>query len=47
MHPGPTNRGVEIAPGVADGPNSLILRQVRNGVYVRMAALRLCTEALP
>ena len=46
MHPGPTNRGVEIAPQVADGPNSIILKQVENGVYVRMAALRLCTEAL-
>jgi len=47
MHPGPTNRGVEITPGVADGPNSILLKQVENGVYVRMAALRLCTEALP
>ena len=41
MHPGPVNRGVEITDEVADGPQSLILRQVRNGVAVRMAALEL------
>lgn len=39
MHPGPMNRGVEIAPEVADGPQSVILEQVRNGVYLRMAIL--------
>ncbi len=39
MHPGPINRGVEITDEVADGPRSLILRQVANGVAVRMAAL--------
>ncbi len=39
MHPGPMNRGVEIAPEVADGPRSVILNQVTNGVAVRMAAL--------
>lgn len=39
MHPGPINRGVEITDEVADGPQSLILRQVANGVAVRMAAL--------
>jgi aspartate carbamoyltransferase catalytic subunit len=39
MHPGPMNRGVEITDEVADGPQSLILRQVSNGVAVRMAAL--------
>jgi aspartate carbamoyltransferase catalytic subunit len=39
MHPGPVNRGVEIAPEVADGPRSLILEQVRNGVFIRMAIL--------
>jgi aspartate carbamoyltransferase catalytic subunit len=39
MHPGPLNRGVEIAPDVADGPNSVILEQVENGVAVRMAVL--------
>ncbi|MHC4913963.1 MAG: aspartate carbamoyltransferase catalytic subunit [Planctomycetota bacterium] len=43
MHPGPTNRGVEIAPDVADGPRSVILNQVTNGVAVRMAVLRLVT----
>lgn len=41
MHPGPVNRGVEIAPEVADGPFSLILDQVQNGVAVRMALLYL------
>lgn len=39
MHPGPINRGVEITDEVADGPQSLILRQVANGVAVRMAVL--------
>ena len=39
MHPGPMNRGVEIAGDVADGPQSLVLRQVGNGVAVRMAVL--------
>ena len=39
MHPGPINRGVEITDEVADGPQSLILRQVGNGVAVRMAVL--------
>lgn len=47
MHPGPVNRGVEIAPEVADGPYSLILDQVKNGVAVRMALLYLLAgEAL-
>jgi aspartate carbamoyltransferase catalytic subunit len=41
MHPGPINRGVEIAPDVADGPFSLILNQVENGLAVRMALLYL------
>ncbi len=41
MHPGPLNRGVEIAPEVADGPSSVILDQVANGVAVRMAVLYL------
>jgi aspartate carbamoyltransferase catalytic subunit len=41
MHPGPMNRGVEIASDVADGPYSLILDQVTNGVAVRMAVLYL------
>ncbi|MEO8747938.1 MAG: aspartate carbamoyltransferase catalytic subunit [Rhodanobacter sp.] len=39
MHPGPINRGIEIAPEVADGPQSRILEQVSNGVFVRMAVL--------
>jgi len=39
MHPGPMNRGVEITDEVADGPQSLILTQVANGVAVRMAVL--------
>ncbi len=39
MHPGPINRGVEIDDAVADGPQSLILKQVSNGVAVRMAVL--------
>jgi aspartate carbamoyltransferase catalytic subunit len=41
MHPGPMNRGVEIASEVADGPSSVILDQVANGVAVRMAVLYL------
>ncbi len=41
MHPGPLNRGVEISPEVADGPHSVILEQVTNGVAVRMAVLLL------
>jgi aspartate carbamoyltransferase catalytic subunit len=41
MHPGPLNRGVEISPEVADGPHSVILDQVTNGVAVRMAVLLL------
>jgi aspartate carbamoyltransferase catalytic subunit len=39
MHPGPMNRGVEIAPEVADLPNAVITAQVANGVAVRMAVL--------
>ncbi|MCK9274552.1 MAG: aspartate carbamoyltransferase catalytic subunit [Syntrophales bacterium] len=41
MHPGPINRGIEIAPDIADGPHSAILEQVSNGVAVRMALLYL------
>jgi aspartate carbamoyltransferase catalytic subunit len=41
MHPGPINRGLEIAPEVAEGPYSVILEQVANGVAVRMALLYL------
>lgn len=41
MHPGPINRGVELDSDVADGPYSIILNQVENGVAVRMAVLYL------
>jgi aspartate carbamoyltransferase catalytic subunit len=44
LHPGPVNRGVEIAPDVADGPHSVILDQVTNGVAVRMAVLYLVLQ---
>ncbi len=42
MHPGPINRGVELDPAVADGPRSIILEQVANGLAVRMAVLYHC-----
>jgi aspartate carbamoyltransferase catalytic subunit len=42
MHPGPINRGIEIDSEVADGPQSVILEQVTNGLAVRMAVLYLC-----
>lgn len=42
MHPGPINRGVEIASSVADGPQSVILEQVSNGISVRMAVMAMC-----
>jgi len=44
MHPGPMNKGVEIAPDVADGPWSVILEQVTNGVAARMAVLYLLAQ---
>ncbi len=47
MHPGPINRGVELAPEVADGPRSVILDQVENGVAVRMAILYLLAGGSP
>jgi aspartate carbamoyltransferase catalytic subunit len=47
MHPGPMNRGVEIASEVADGPYSVILDQVANGVAVRMAVLYLLAGGPP
>jgi aspartate carbamoyltransferase catalytic subunit len=47
MHPGPMNRGVEIAPEVADGPHSLILKQVESGLAVRMAVLFLVAGGRP
>lgn len=45
MHPGPINRGVEIDSDIADGPQSLVLDQVTNGLAVRMAVLYLCNTA--
>ena len=45
LHPGPLNRGIEIAPDVADGPQSCVLEQVTNGVAVRMAILYLLIGA--
>lgn len=45
MHPGPINRGLEIESAVADGPNSVILKQVANGLAVRMAVLYLVSTA--
>jgi aspartate carbamoyltransferase catalytic subunit len=39
MHPGPINRGVEIASSIADGPQSVILEQVTNGIAIRMAVM--------
>jgi aspartate carbamoyltransferase catalytic subunit len=45
MHPGPINRGIEIDSDVADGPQSVILDQVTNGLAVRMAVLYLCNTA--
>jgi len=42
MHPGPINRGVEIDSAVADGPHSVILQQVSNGIAVRMAIMSMC-----
>lgn len=44
MHPGPINRGVEIASSIADGPQSVILQQVSNGIAVRMAIMSLCLQ---
>jgi aspartate carbamoyltransferase catalytic subunit len=42
MHPGPINRGVEMSSEVADGPRSVILEQVSNGIAVRMAVMSMC-----
>jgi aspartate carbamoyltransferase catalytic subunit len=47
MHPGPMNRGVEIDSDVADGPHSVILDQVTNGVAIRMAVLYLLAGGRP
>ena len=45
MHPGPMNRGVEIASSVADGPHSVILNQVTFGIAVRMAVMSIVAGA--
>jgi aspartate carbamoyltransferase catalytic subunit len=45
MHPGPINRGVEIASSIADGPQSVILQQVSNGIAVRMAILSMAMSS--
>jgi aspartate carbamoyltransferase catalytic subunit len=45
MHPGPMNRGVEITDALADGPRSVIMAQVSNGVAVRMACLKAVMSA--
>jgi aspartate carbamoyltransferase catalytic subunit len=47
MHPGPINRGVEIASGVADGPRSVILQQVTHGIAVRMAVMAMAMGSTP
>ena len=47
LHPGPMNRGVEIDSSVADGPHSVILQQVTNGVAIRMAVLYLLAGGAP
>jgi aspartate carbamoyltransferase catalytic subunit len=47
LHPGPMNRGVEIDSDVADGPHSVILNQVTNGVAIRMAVLYLLAGGKP
>jgi aspartate carbamoyltransferase catalytic subunit len=43
LHPGPVNWGVELSPDLVDHSANMILKQVRNGVAIRMAALYLCT----
>lgn len=47
MHPGPINRGVEIASSVADGPRSVILQQVTHGIAVRMAVMAMTMGTVP
>ncbi len=47
LHPGPMNRGIEISPEVADGPQSCVLEQVTNGIAVRMALLYLLISGAP
>lgn len=45
MHPGPINRDIELAAGLADGPRSVILQQVSNGVAIRMAVMHLLANS--
>jgi aspartate carbamoyltransferase catalytic subunit len=45
MHPGPINRGIEIASTVADGPQSVILEQVTHGIAIRMAVMSMALGA--
>jgi len=45
MHPGPVNRGVEIESSVADGPQSVIMQQVTNGIAVRMAVMSMVVDS--
>lgn len=47
MHPGPINRGVEIASSIADGPQSVILEQVTHGIAVRMAVMSMALGSQP
>jgi len=47
MHPGPIIRGLELTAGVADGPQSVILEQVKNGVAIRMAVVERALTAIP
>ena len=47
MHPGPINRGVEMSSEVADGPQSVILEQVSNGIAVRMAVMSMALGRPP
>jgi aspartate carbamoyltransferase catalytic subunit len=47
LHPGPIIRGLDITAGVADGPQSAILEQVRNGVAIRMAVVERALMASP
>jgi len=47
MHPGPINRGVEIASDVADGPRSVILQQVTHGIALRMAVMAMAMGSMP
>jgi aspartate carbamoyltransferase catalytic subunit len=46
MHPGPVNRGIEVDTAVADGPQSVILKQVTNGIAIRMAVMGVLAQAL-